>query len=147
MPSARRQVDIDASPDILMDVIRDFTSYPTFLPEMEQARILSSEESAWEVFFCVRVIRRLEYTLRLVQEGPLDLRWSLVEGAFTRNDGSWKLEPLDGGKRTRATYSIELQVGMFVPGNIVRSLVQRTLPATLDLFKQEAERRAGGVDS
>ena len=90
----------------------------------------------------MRVIRELTYSLRLVQPSPGRLDWTLIEGAFKANDGGWELAPLDGGARTRVTYRIDLQVGMFVPGNIVRSLTQRSLPDTLERFKAEAERRA-----
>jgi ribosome-associated toxin RatA of RatAB toxin-antitoxin module len=150
MPAQTLTVDIDASPERVMEVITDFRAYPDFLPEMEAVQLLRESEDEWEVRFAVRVIRRLTYTLRLARGGPLKLEWSLIEGAFKANDGSWTLEELDEGARTRATYGIDLQVGMFVPGNIVRSLTERSLPETLARFKAEAERRAavamaGGV--
>jgi len=147
MPSASRTVKINASPDVVLGVITDFPAYPTFLPEMDECEVLrverdaNGEPLAFEVRFVVRVIRRLEYTLRLVRDENPAIRWSLVEGVFKVNDGSWVLEPLDGGTVTQATYSIDLGVGMFVPGNIVRSLVEKSLPDTLQRFKQEAERR------
>jgi ribosome-associated toxin RatA of RatAB toxin-antitoxin module len=150
MPAQRQQIDIDASPERVMGVITDFAAYADFLPEMQSVDVLRHAPGEWEVRFTVRVIRELTYTLRLVQPSPERLEWTLVEGAFKSNDGGWALEPLDGGARTRATYEIDLQVGMFVPGNIVRSLTQRSLPETLGRFKAEAERRAavalsGGV--
>jgi ribosome-associated toxin RatA of RatAB toxin-antitoxin module len=144
MPAAERTIEIAAPPAVVMEVINDFSAYTRFLPEMEQVEVLSQSGGRTEVRFAVKVIRRLEYTLRLEQVDELNVRWSLVEGAFKSNDGGWKLEPLDGGARTRATYKIDLQVGMFVPGNIVRSLVDRSLPDTLARFKAESEKRNKG---
>jgi len=141
MPAARQQIEIDATPEAVMAVITDYEAYPRFLPEMEEAVVVSQEEGAWEVRFAVKVVRRFSYTLRLVQESPLTVRWTLVEGAFKVNEGGWDLVALDDGQRTHATYSIDLQVGMFVPGNILRSLVERSLPDTVRRFKEEAERR------
>lgn len=150
MPAQVQSIEIDAAPGRVMSVITDFTAYPEFLPEMQAVEVLRTAPAEWEVRFTVRVIRELTYALRLRQPSPERLDWTLIEGAFKANDGGWELEPLDGGARTRATYRIDLQVGMFVPGNIVRSLTQRSLPDTLARFKAEAERRAavalgGGV--
>lgn len=141
MPAALSTIDVAVPPDRFMALLTDFASYPTFLPEMAGVELLRSRPAEWEVRFTLRLIRPLVYTLRLTQPDEHTLRWTLVEGAFHSNDGGWKLEPIEGGRCTRATYAIDLQVGMYVPGNIVRSLVDRSLPDTLERFKAEAERR------
>lgn len=139
MPAVERTVEIDVPPAALMKVITDFASYPRFLPELDEALVLLAEPRAWNVRFALRVIRRIEYTLRLVQESDTRLSWSLVEGAFKSNDGSWDMEPIDGGTRTRATYAIDLDIGMFVPGSVLKTLLEHNLPATLAAFKARAE--------
>ena len=103
-------------------------------------RVLWADACAWEVRFTVRVIRQFTYTLRLVREGS-ELTWTLLEGVFRSNDGRWCLTSTPDGQ-THAQYSIEVQMGMYVPGNIVHSLVDRGLPKTLGCFKAEAERRS-----
>jgi len=142
MPAARTEIEINASPEQVMAVITDFAAYRRFLPEIEESTVLSQGDGTWDVQFAVKVVRRFAYTLRLVKESPTQMRWTLVEGAFKVNNGGWELTPLDGGTRTLAVYSIDLQVGMFVPGNILRSLVERSLPETVTRFKEEAERRS-----
>ena len=143
MPVARAQVEVDVPPAQLMRVVTDFASYPAFLPAMEEASVLAHVDegtrASWTVRFAVRVVRRLGYTLRLEREGDLRLRWSLLEGAFKSNEGGWVLEPLDGGARTRATYEVDLDVGMFVPGSVMKSVVEQDLPRTLAAFKARAE--------
>jgi coenzyme Q-binding protein COQ10 len=141
MPVATHSAVINATMEQVMAVITDFESYPSFLPEMEQAKILKSEDGCWEVEFRIQIIRRLSYTLRLVKEGPGLLTWVLIDGAFKTNKGSWSLESTEDG--TRAVYQIDLQIGHFVPSSIVRSLVGRTLPETVSRFKDETERRTG----
>jgi coenzyme Q-binding protein COQ10 len=143
MPSATRTVEIDAPPSAVMGVITDFESYPSFLPDMKEARILRHSEHEWDVAFALALIRDLHYTLRLVQSSPLSIRWSLVDGAFQANDGRWELQPR--GQGTFASYTISIQVGTFLPGSIVKGLVERSLPDTLSHFKAEAERRAKRV--
>ena len=139
MPAARRSIDVAVSPDKLMAVVTDFAAYPRFLPEMEEATILRRDGDVWVVRFAIRVVRRLEYTLRLERQSPTRLRWSLVEGAFKANNGGWDLTATATG--TQAEYHIDLDVGMFVPGSVMKTLVETSLPATLAAFKKEAERR------
>lgn len=142
MPATQRSIEIDASPGDTLAVLTDFEAYPNFLPDLQAVEVIRAAPGDWEVRFSLRLIRPLVYTLRLMAPDPLSLQWSLVEGAFKANDGSWTLEPLDGGARTRATYTIDVGMGLYVPGNIVRSLSERSLPDTLSRFKAEIERRA-----
>ena len=142
MPSARHEVDIEVAPSALMAVITDYDRYPHFLPEIEACNVVRSADDEWDVAFTLKVVKRIRYTLRLRKTGPMQVRWELVEGPFKVNSGGWDLSPIADGKHTRAVYFIELQVGMFVPGSIMRSLVGRTLPDTVQRFKKEAERVA-----
>lgn len=141
MPAARQSIEMDVAPAALMAVITDFPAYPRFLPEMLEATVLRREGDVWVVRFAVRVVRRLEYTLRLHKESDTRLRWTLVEGAFKGNDGGWDLTPLGDGSRTRADYFIDLEIGMFVPGSVLKTLIETSLPATLAAFKKEVEAR------
>ncbi|MEC8191556.1 MAG: SRPBCC family protein [Myxococcota bacterium] len=143
MPSARHEVNIGVSIDEMMAVITDFERYPTFLPEMDSCDVLQAGGDRWDVRFTVKVVKRIRYTLRLEKVSDRSIRWSLVEGAFKSNSGGWDLTAIGDGASIRAEYFIDLQVGMFVPSSIMRTLVERTLPETVTRFKEEAERRRG----
>ena len=140
MPSTRHDAEINAPVASVMDVILDFASYPRFLPEIEQCEVIRSTDDEWDVKFTVKVVKRLRYTLRVKRIAPDQVRWSMLEGAFKSNDGGWDLTPINSAQ-THASYFIDLQVGMFVPSSIMRSLVERSLPETVDRFKDEAEKR------
>lgn len=56
------------------------------------------------------------------------------------NQVRWSLSPVDDGSTTDAIYTIDLQVRMFVTVNILRTLVERSLPDTVSRFNAEAER-------
>jgi coenzyme Q-binding protein COQ10 len=141
MPAAQRSVLVKVSPERFMALVTDFAAYPRFLPEMEEATVLRQEGDVWVVRFAIRVVRRLEYTLRLEKLSPTRLRWSLVEGMFKANNGGWQLSPAADGAHTRADYEIALEIGMFVPGSVLKTLVETSLPATLEAFRREAEAR------
>jgi ribosome-associated toxin RatA of RatAB toxin-antitoxin module len=142
VPSARHEAEIDVTAAEVMAVILDFGAYTQFLPEIVECQVVRSGEGEWDVRFTVKVVKRLRYTLRLRQESPTQIRWHMLDGPFKVNDGGWDLRPLDEGRRVHVSYFIDLQVGMFVPSSIMRTLVERTLPETVHRFKQEAEARA-----
>ena len=140
MAEAERCIEVLAPPETVFAVITDYASYPDFLPEIESATVLSRSPGFARVRFVLRVVKTVCYTLDLVEEAPTSVRWTLREGDLRQNAGSWSLEAVQGG--TRATYSVQVEVGMFVPGAIVSRLVGETLPATLEAFRTRAETRS-----
>ena len=138
MAGAVQSIEIGVPREQLFDVIVDYERYPEFLSDMSAAQIVRRDGPTVDVRFTLDLIKRLEYTLRLVGQRATGLSWTLVDGPFKKNEGGWTLEDLPGG-RTRATYRIEIAVGMFLPGAIVNRLVGQTLPATLQAFKARAE--------
>lgn len=144
MKSAVRSIDIDVPIDRVYALLVDFASYPDFVPNQTRARVLDAADGRWRVDFQLSVARKLDYVLDLEGEAPTRLTWTLVEGDMMKqNDGGWTLEPIDDGARTRATYRLEVELEGFVPRSVTRILIERTLPATLEAFKKEAERRHG----
>jgi ribosome-associated toxin RatA of RatAB toxin-antitoxin module len=137
VPAARRSVLVAAPPDRFAAVLTDFANYPRFCPDLEEAVVLRSEAAAWDVRFVLRIIRRMEYTLRVAREGAYGLQWSLIEGVFRSNTGRWSVAPAEGG--TLATWEVDLDLGMYLPGCVRNTLERQHLPAMLDAFRTRAE--------
>ncbi len=55
-------------------------------------------------------VRTIKSTVRFTYNGPTTLAWRQEKGELKSVDGRWKLEDL-GGNRTRATYSLEVDLG------------------------------------
>jgi uncharacterized membrane protein len=141
MPITTASIEINAPPERVMAVLVDHERYPEFLPYIRDVQVEAVGEGDWRVAYTTHVIRDLNYTLRLIQDATRSLSWSLVEeGVFLRNSGSWTLSALPGG-RTRAHHDLELSLAVFLPNNIARSLMERTLPDTLSRFRDEVHRR------
>jgi len=138
LAAAEKSVEVAVSAEQFFAVVTDYASYPAFLPDIEAAELLHREGGTAEASFTLNLIKRISYTLTLTESSPAGVTWSLKEGPFKRNDGSWRIEPLATGG-IRATYRIEVAVGVFLPGSIVNRLVGKTLPATLEAFKRRAE--------
>ena len=141
MAGAQQSIEVGVSAEEFFSVVTDYGKYPEFLADMESADLIKREGDSAEVRFTLNLIKRISYTLKLVERRPYELSWSLAAGPFKRNDGSWLIESLPHGG-IRATYSVEVAVGVFLPGSIVNRLVGKTLPATLEAFKARAEHLA-----
>ncbi len=55
-------------------------------------------------------VRTIKSTVRFTYDGPTTLTWRQEKGELKSVDGRWELEDL-GGNRTRATYSLEVDLG------------------------------------
>ena len=138
MPGTQQEVQISVSPEDFFGVITDYESYPEFLDEMEDAKVLSRSGNTSEVQFTVQLIKRVTYTLVLIENRPESVTWSLKEGPFKVSNGSWYLERLSDGS-TRAQYEVEVKVAAFVPKSVSSRIVGKTVPALLAAFKGRAE--------
>ena len=141
MAGATRSVVIDAPAERVFDIIVDYDRYAEFLPEVKEAKSSGRRNNEVDVHYGIDLVKRIHYTLHMVEDRPRSVRWTFVKGEVMRdNRGSWTLEPTPDGK-TRATYTIEVGVGPLVPRSIVNALVDQSLPKMLEAFKKRAEKR------
>ncbi len=141
MNSASRDIVVEVPPKDFFDVISDYERYPEILPEMSAARITHRDDTKIVAEFTMNIIKRVSYTLAMVETPPFRLEWTLVEGPFIKNSGFWQLKALENG-RTHAHYSVDVSVGRFVPKGISNRVVGKTMPAILNHFKHFAENRS-----
>lgn len=141
MAGATRSVVIAAPPERVFEIIVDYDRYAEFLSEVKEARSSDRRGNEVDVHYGIDLVKRIHYTLHMVEERPRSVRWTFVRGEVMRdNRGSWTLEPTAEGM-TRATYTIEVGVGPLVPRSIVNALVDQSLPKMLEAFKKRAEAR------
>jgi ribosome-associated toxin RatA of RatAB toxin-antitoxin module len=143
MAGTEQEVRIAVSPKDFFSVISDYGSYPEFLGEMEETTVLSRKDGVVDARFTVNLVKRVTYTLTLVERAPNSVTWSLKEGPFKVSNGHWKLEELPNG-HTLAKYHVEVKVAAFVPKSISSRVVGKTVPALLASFKARAEKLYGG---
>ena len=60
---------------------------------------------------------------------------------LTRISGSWTLEPLEGGRRTRAVYRLLTDPGGSIPGFIANRANTSALPRLFAQVRKRAESR------
>ena len=144
MPAASRSIVINVPPEHLFKTITDYESYPDFIPETLGVEVLKRSKKkdgtrVSEVKFDIKVIKQIDYTLRLTEEPNERVSWELVEGKiFKTNNGGWELKPAGKGK-TEATYTVDITIGLLVPQAITNMLVGSSLPKMLEQMKERAE--------
>ncbi|MEE8409937.1 MAG: SRPBCC family protein [Myxococcota bacterium] len=142
MAKTEQNVVINAPIERVFAVIVDYEQYPEFLPEMKAVRVVSRHDGVSLVTFELEIIMRLAYTLRLIEDRPSTVRWTLDNAKMmSANDGGWKLEEIDA-EHTRATYGLEVKLRGLIPKSVSTRLLGTTLPDTLNRFKARSEGKA-----
>ncbi len=145
---ATAAVAIDASPDRVWAVLVDFESYPEWMPQVTEARVLSADGPNTQVEllleFNLVITKKIGYALEYRDRGNLRMEYSLVEGDFSTNEGYWVVLP-HGANQSILYYanyvdytsmnllraflkrqpSLELALGASGVAVIVRSVKQR----------------------
>jgi len=128
--------------------ITDYLAYPKILDDIKGATIVERTGSVAVVAFQLKVLLKgFDYTLRMVEEGPNKLTWSLVSSnTLKQNDGGWLLEAVSPTE-TRVTYWNELAAKAFLPKSFINALARIALPTMLKRWTTYADARAKATAS
>jgi ribosome-associated toxin RatA of RatAB toxin-antitoxin module len=140
MSDVSREVVFDVPIERAYAVIGDFAKYPKFLKDVKSVKVLKSGKTSAEVLFKLKLFKEIEYTLHFTLKAPTRITWSLKSGTmFRKNSGSWTLKSL-GKNATEAIYTLDVELGLFVPSMVSKMLVAQSLPDTLRAFKSRIEK-------
>lgn len=129
---------VDATPYVVKNALDDYTPKVGQMPYMAETKVLKRDARGTVIYnrTAPPLVDDRDYTIRMfddsyVREDGLVVyvaRWRTAndEGPPPRDgvvrvdktEGYWSLEPLDGGKRTRATYFVVASPGGNVPHSI-----------------------------
>ncbi|HSB19402.1 MAG TPA: SRPBCC family protein [Anaeromyxobacteraceae bacterium] len=146
MASVSSEVLVGVPVERFYDLVRDYDRYPEFVPTVKACRVRRGAGGAEVDYELDLGIKTIAYTLRLEEEPPRRVRWSLVKSDWMKvSNGSWELS--DEGGKTRAVYSVDIQIRK--PPLVPQSLVDRVtdeltrvqLPRMLEAFRKRAERQ------
>jgi len=146
MSVVTKQLLIEAPVEKVYDIVVDYERYPEFVPGIRACRVRNGKGDKDVEYELDLGIRRIKYVLRHEEQRPRRVSWSLVSGDMMKvSNGWWELS--DDGGRTRAVYSVEIQISR--PPLVPQALVDRVsdeltriqLPKTLAAFKARAEGR------
>jgi uncharacterized membrane protein len=137
--------DIDAPIDRVWALIEDVEQAPRWQGGLKAIRVLDRDGEGRPTL-CESEsdakVRSIKSTVRFSYEAPTKLSWSQEKGELRSVDGSWTLEDF-GGDRTRATYSLDVDLGrmlgMIIRGPLVDALRAMLVNARAGELKKHAE--------
>ncbi|KAA1423518.1 SRPBCC family protein [Mumia zhuanghuii] len=135
---------VDADPGVIMAVIADFPSYPSWATGVKEAKVVELDEfraRAVEVQFVLDASPiRDTYTLGYRWDGDRAVEWNVTQpGAMVKGiDGAYLLEPLGDG-RTRVTYRLAVDVSIPLLGMLRRKAEKVIIETALKGLKKRVE--------
>ncbi len=135
---AEREVEVQAPPDVFLDLVWDFARYPSFVTGIAATKTLEELERTKRVEVTAKLMGiPFRYVLDCVREDAR-VRWARISGAFSIAEGSWTLVAQNDGK-ARFRYENAVDPGVPVPGFIIQYVLDTSLPKLLQEFKAESE--------
>jgi uncharacterized protein YndB with AHSA1/START domain len=140
-------VDIDAPPALVWRVMTDCARVSRLMVNVKYCRVIERDPAGrWDVREQVTrgsILPGVRTVLRSDYDAPRLVRFHRVDGDFKVLDGEWKLDPLDGGARTRVTYDSRVSSPFPAPGMIVRAVLRKDVPRTLANLRDACETPGG----
>lgn len=135
-----KSIRVDAPPERVLEVLLDFESYPQWMSNVLETRVLKrdSRKRGKHVLYRINaVVREVEYVLEYTYgKGTIDI--SYVEGDLRDVRASYRLED-DGEGGTLLTYTYGADIGLPLAGFMVKRLNRTVMDAALRDVKMRAE--------
>jgi hypothetical protein len=136
-------LDIPTSRRRLWDVMLDCQRSLRIVESLKSCKVTAADPSGrWDVREHVVAWGWLALTVRSTFRSEYvandSIRFNRIGGDLKALRGHWRLEPLDGDRRTRLHYEAIIDPGVPVPGFIVLSAIEADARKTLSALRKEA---------
>lgn len=133
----------NCTPQQFFDLLVDYESYPSFLKEVQSCKVIKEVgEGEKLVEYKVAVVKEISYLNKQWEKAPNEVSWEFQKGdLFKSMKGHWRLEE-EGGK-TRASYMIQAEFGLFVPKMITKKVLSVNLPAMMSAYHERVRELYG----
>ena len=144
--SGSASAEIEAPIETVFAVAADVEGSPRWQPEIKVAECVERSRDGQQNLVHMETdakVRTLGAEMRFEYEQPTRIAWNQEEGDLKSVEGRWELEDLGDG-RTRATYSMEVDLGrvlgMVIRGPLVgvlRGQLVESMPGKLKRFVED----------
>lgn len=109
MKTVARSALLPFSAEQMFDLVNNVSAYPEFLPWCSESRVLESSELEMVASLTIsKAGMSHRFTTRNHMERPERIRLTLVDGPFSRLEGSWQFTQLgDDGCKTEMNLSFD----------------------------------------
>lgn len=144
---------VSAAPDVTWATIRDFSSYPKWIDEVEKCDVYRQDGGKIDVAFR---IKSFPITVDYFIHHDYDIagRWGTWTLDYTResdlddNVGFWRVSPVDGHPdQSIVEYSVDIKLRGWVPAFVRELLVDKGLKQATSWVKLQSEQRASTRDT
>jgi len=138
-----RSAEIAATPQACFDALTDFERLPDWQGAVRDVEVLERDAQGrgTVVEYVVDArLRTVRYRLRQIYDEPRRLASEYLGGDFRDFCGEWRLEPVGGGRRTRAELDLRIDPGRFVPGVVRAAISDAVMRRALGDLKAHLER-------
>ena len=137
-------IDIPVRPEFLWNILVDCDRAPQFLARLESCRVLKTgRRGNWDLReHRVRLnwlIPQLRCVIRSESVTHRSIRFERASGDLRALSGTWVFHPIANG--TRLFYEADVETGLTLPRQWVRSLLLSDVASTLRALRNEALRR------
>ena len=141
--SANERIRVDAPADRCWDVAVDFESYPEWVRDVREVRIVERDDQGRGKLVEYRAAalgKSIRYVLDYdYSEAPTAFSWKFVEGDMVRRlDGSYRFEA-DGDASTRVHYELAVELAVPLPGLVKRRAAGLIMGSALKELKKQVE--------
>jgi ribosome-associated toxin RatA of RatAB toxin-antitoxin module len=135
-------IEIPASPHRVWQIMTDCARAPKFVAGLKSCRIVEQgPNGAWDIReHRSQWMSMMPETISVFRSDyglDKEIRFQRVSGTLKFLKGSWRLEPLNDGTRTRLRYSVRIGVAAPVPGFMIRSALEADVPKLLKALRAE----------
>jgi ribosome-associated toxin RatA of RatAB toxin-antitoxin module len=105
--------EVEAPIEQVWALVEDVERAPQWQGGLKGMRVLERGDEGHAILCQAEAdarVRTIKSTVRYTYNAPTTLAWRQEKGELKSVDGRWELENL-GGNRTRATYSVEVDLG------------------------------------
>jgi ribosome-associated toxin RatA of RatAB toxin-antitoxin module len=143
---AQHQVQILAPRAQVFAVLADYERYPELFAQVREVEVHARDEGVCRVSFAIDLVVHLRLTLRLVEDWPNTLRFTLADANLVQQmTGSWTLVEHENGAASQLTYAIEVKLAGQIPASVQQRWVTQVLPQMLDCVGRHAQARGSAA--
>jgi uncharacterized membrane protein len=141
--TASERIRVDAPADRCFDVAVDFESYPEWVRDVKEVRVLEHDDEGRGTrveYRAAALGKSIRYVLAYdYRDAPTAFSWELVEGDMLRRlDGRYKFEG-EGPQSTRVHYDLAVDLAVPLPGLVKRRAAGLIMGSALKELKRQVE--------
>ncbi len=144
----RAHIDIAAPRTKVWAIMTDCARAVRYVPGLKSCRVLERDPAGrWDIrehrVSWVWFLPNVRSVFRSDYEPPMRLQFRRISGTPRRSDGEWRLDPIEEGRATRASYEATISADVPVPKFLVEAALKRDIANVLRHLQRECTSTVG----